>query len=230
MKLQRKRILVTGGGSGIGLALARRLVPANTVVIAGRDEAKLEQARSKTPALRTLRLDVTSEDEGRRPVSWLSSELGGVHLPVNAGLLRGYPLATAQAETNSLEDVQVNVVGPLRMTRLALPFSSAPKKAPFSSSPPQPRLLRYPASPCTPPPRPPCTRSPGRSERSLRAATSAAASCGVSLASRARAHVRNRGLRRVPPPPERDPRVGAWLRLACSGVSANFSRAHRAHA
>jgi EmrB/QacA subfamily drug resistance transporter len=38
MKLEAKRILVTGGGSGIGLELARRLADSNQVVIAGRDE------------------------------------------------------------------------------------------------------------------------------------------------------------------------------------------------
>jgi uncharacterized oxidoreductase len=47
MNLRGKRILVTGGGSGIGLELARRLAQVNTVVIAGRDEAKLERARER---------------------------------------------------------------------------------------------------------------------------------------------------------------------------------------
>jgi uncharacterized oxidoreductase len=56
MDLHGKTILVTGGGSGIGLALARRLAEENTVVIAGREEAKLERARAEVPALRVLRL------------------------------------------------------------------------------------------------------------------------------------------------------------------------------
>jgi uncharacterized oxidoreductase len=46
MNLNGKKILITGGGSGIGLELARRLAGANEVVIAGRDEAKLERARA----------------------------------------------------------------------------------------------------------------------------------------------------------------------------------------
>jgi uncharacterized oxidoreductase len=97
MKLEGKTILITGGGSGIGLELGCRLAVANEVVIGGRNEAKLELARVETPALRTLRLDVTSEEEARRAVAWLSSELDGLDLLVNnAGLLRGYALSSPE--------------------------------------------------------------------------------------------------------------------------------------
>jgi uncharacterized oxidoreductase len=123
VKLERKRILITGGSSGIGLALARRLAGSNEVVIAARQEAKLEQARAETPALRTLALDVTSEDEARRGLNWVSSELGGLDLLVNsAGLFRGYPLSAPGAETRCDEDVDVNLSGSIRMARLALPL------------------------------------------------------------------------------------------------------------
>ena len=123
MKLRGRKILITGGGSGIGLEVARRLGDTNRVVIAGRDEAKLERARAQTPALQTLRLDVTSEGEARDAIGWLAGELGGLDLLVNnAGLLRGYPLAAADAETMVVEDVQVNLIGALRMSRLALPL------------------------------------------------------------------------------------------------------------
>jgi len=126
MELRGKKILITGGGSGIGLELARRLAGANEVVVAGRDEAKLEEARAQIPALRTLRLDVTSEQEARRGFAWLASELGGLDLLVNnAGLLRGYALSAADAQTKSVEDVDVNVGGAIRMTRLALPLLEA---------------------------------------------------------------------------------------------------------
>jgi short-subunit dehydrogenase involved in D-alanine esterification of teichoic acids len=73
MRLAERRILVTGGSSGIGFALAKALAPENTVVIAGRDERKLEAARASTPRLQALRLDVTSEDDARRAIGWVES-------------------------------------------------------------------------------------------------------------------------------------------------------------
>jgi uncharacterized oxidoreductase len=66
---------------------------------------------------------VTSETEARDAIRTLERDLGGLDLLVNnAGLFRGYSLAAADAETNSLEDVQVNLTGVLRMSRLALPL------------------------------------------------------------------------------------------------------------
>ncbi len=129
MKLDGKKILITGGGSGIGLELAGRLAGTNQVVIAGRDEARLERARTEFPALGTRRLDVTSEAEAQGVFERLTSELGGLDLLVNnAGLLRGYGLSADEAETKAVEDLHVNVLGALRMTRLALPLLEASRE------------------------------------------------------------------------------------------------------
>jgi uncharacterized oxidoreductase len=130
MKVVGRKILITGGGSGIGLALARALADGNEVVIAGRDEAKLERARGATPALRTIRLDITSETEARAAMAWLADELGGLDLLVNnAGLLRGYAVSSSEAGANSVADVEVNVIGTIRTTLLGLPLLEASPEA-----------------------------------------------------------------------------------------------------
>lgn len=130
MKLEAKKVLVTGGGSGIGLELARRLADSNQVVIAGRDAGRLEEARARLPALRVLRLDVTSEQEARDAIGAVERELGGLDLLVNsAGVFRGYPLSSADAETKTVDDVEVNLIGTVRMTRLALPLLEASAEA-----------------------------------------------------------------------------------------------------
>jgi uncharacterized oxidoreductase len=130
MKLEGKRVLITGGGSGMGLELARRLAYANDVVIAGRDEPKLARARAGTPALRTLGLDVTSEEHARDAIEWLSSELGGLDLLVNnAGVMHRQALAASPAPGLSTEQLEVNLVGAVRMTRLGLPLLRAAPEA-----------------------------------------------------------------------------------------------------
>jgi uncharacterized oxidoreductase len=130
MRTTGLKILITGGGSGIGLALAKYIEPRNTVVIAGRDEEKLERARHETPSLRALRLDVTSEQDVRECMAWLESELGGLDVVVNnAGILEGFALGDADAQAKSDEEVQVNLLGPLRVTRHALPLLSKADEA-----------------------------------------------------------------------------------------------------
>lgn len=123
MRLVERRILITGGSSGIGLALAKALAPENTVVIAGRDESKLEAARGSTPRLQALRLDVTSEDDARRAIGWVDEHLGGLDLLVNcAGVFRSGAFDDPGAERAAQADVEVNLLGSVRMTRLALPL------------------------------------------------------------------------------------------------------------
>jgi uncharacterized oxidoreductase len=113
-------------GSGIGLELARRLADDNQVVISGRDEERLARAREEIPGLFMRRLDVTSEVEASQAIAWVESELGGLDVLVNnAGLLRGYRLDDSEAAVKSREDIEVNVLGPIRMTWLALPLLRA---------------------------------------------------------------------------------------------------------
>jgi uncharacterized oxidoreductase len=121
MRLGQRKILITGGGSGIGLALAKALAPANDVVIAGRDLGKLKRAKAGLPALHTLRLDVSSEGEARAAVDWMGNHLGGIDLLINsAGVLSSQAFEFA-ADSAINEEVAVNLLGSVRMTRAALP-------------------------------------------------------------------------------------------------------------
>ncbi|MFN6011140.1 MAG: SDR family NAD(P)-dependent oxidoreductase, partial [Microcystis sp.] len=48
----RHTVLITGGASGIGLALAKRIsAVGHTVIVAGRRQAQLELAQAEVPAL-----------------------------------------------------------------------------------------------------------------------------------------------------------------------------------
>jgi uncharacterized oxidoreductase len=130
MKLENRRVLITGGGSGVGLELARQLVDANDVVIAGRTTAKLDAARAANPTLRVAQLDVTSEDSASSVIEWLESNLGGLDVLVNnAGVMRGGPFSAPDAATSSVEELEVNLGGAIRMTRLALPLLTAAPQA-----------------------------------------------------------------------------------------------------
>jgi uncharacterized oxidoreductase len=72
MNLTGNTILITGGATGIGLALARRLSQqGNQVIICGRSEASLDKANEDVPAVVTRVCDVTDTESRRSLVEWL---------------------------------------------------------------------------------------------------------------------------------------------------------------
>lgn len=91
-KLAGWRVLITGGGSGIGLACAARfLADGATVTLMGRDEGRLENAASQldtgTGQVLLAPGDVAVEDDVRRAVATASGDQGRLDVAVaNAGM------------------------------------------------------------------------------------------------------------------------------------------------
>ncbi|WP_165968787.1 SDR family oxidoreductase [Arthrobacter crusticola] len=126
MELQGLKVLLTGGGSGVGLELARQLVAAGSdVLITGRDEGRLDAAATQIPGLRTLAADLARAEDLPRMVDAALSQLGGLSLLVNnAGIQLNYHLATrpvAQVLADVDLELRTDLIAPIQLTALSLP-------------------------------------------------------------------------------------------------------------
>lgn len=124
MQLNDQHVFITGGGSGIGLALAREfLARGNRVTICGRSAAKLQQAAVENPGLDFIVADISGEGGLRLIAEELSGRLGSVSILVNnaasgdAYCLRRDPEAFLRME----QELATDLLAPMRLTRLFLP-------------------------------------------------------------------------------------------------------------
>jgi gluconate 5-dehydrogenase len=99
--LMDRRALVTGSGSGIGLALAKGLAASGAaVVLNGRDGAKLEAAKADIPGATAHVFDVTDTAAVAAGIERIESEEGPIDILVNnAGIQRRAPLDEISEET-----------------------------------------------------------------------------------------------------------------------------------
>ncbi|MCY3970878.1 MAG: SDR family NAD(P)-dependent oxidoreductase, partial [Acidobacteria bacterium] len=125
--------LVTGGGSGIGLAIARALAWGGaSVALGGRRRDVVEAAAADLCALGLTSVavagDVSSADGARRLVDEAARELDGLDILVNcAGVYRAGPLAAEHAAGPDPVDlvVDIDLKGVLFVTRAAIPHLRA---------------------------------------------------------------------------------------------------------
>jgi len=123
MRLEKKVAIVTGGGSGIGKAIAAAFVREGAqVVIAGRDNKKLKLAAEEIGAgCRPVTADVSNASEVQKLVSATLEKFKHIHILVNnaAVLLPG--TAESLSEEDFDQTFNINVRGLWLLARAVLP-------------------------------------------------------------------------------------------------------------
>lgn len=121
MQCTGNTLLITGGGSGIGRALAEAfLALGNQVIVAGRRDSILKETCEANPGMRYAVLDTTDSADMRRVVAELVAEYPTLNAVIHsAGIMRGEKLLQGESELG--ETIATNLVGPIELDGLLLP-------------------------------------------------------------------------------------------------------------
>lgn len=130
MNLENKTILISGGGSGIGLAIAKRLnIPGNKVIICGRNEEKLRIVAEQNGFF-AIPCDITNDEAQELLFDTIRQQFG--HLDVlinNAGVMHVYNFSNESKTLLLIEhEITLNCTAQLKMTFRALPLLKMSKE------------------------------------------------------------------------------------------------------
>jgi uncharacterized oxidoreductase len=131
MKLEGNTILITGGTSGIGLALATALqARGNTVIVTGRAQAKLDAVKQQHPKLTALQSDVSDLADIDTLVATMKRDFPALNVVINnAGIMRTLNVHKELTAEEFTREVDVNLKGPLWMVSRFLPLLKAQPSA-----------------------------------------------------------------------------------------------------
>ncbi len=149
MQLQDNTILITGGSSGIGLALATKFLElGNEVIITGRRQEKLDAAKAAHPQLHTYRSDVGDPQAIKDLAQTLRADHPKLNVLINnAGIIAYKNLRSPSRDLEDLtRELTVNVAGKIRMTSAVIDLLTANKGTVINVS----SGLAYVPLPCAP--------------------------------------------------------------------------------
>lgn len=132
MNLSGKTILITGGGSGIGLETAKLLVAkGNKVIITGRNTQKLEKAAAGIHGITTITSDITIEADVDALVAWVTTEFGNLSVLINNAATATVYTHTHNVNSfnNASDEINTNYLSVIRLNEKFLPLLKAQAEA-----------------------------------------------------------------------------------------------------
>ena len=118
MKLQGNTIFITGGGSGIGRALAEALHKrGNKVIISGRRKGHLAQTVEANPGIESIELDVSDPASIRHVAKELVTKYPSLNVLINnAGIMQIDDASDEIDDDLIVSTITTNLIGPIRLT------------------------------------------------------------------------------------------------------------------
>jgi len=122
MNLTGNTILITGGGSGIGQALAHEFHQrGNTVIIAGRRQSALDATVSAHPGMHSIVMDTGDAASIAAGVAKLTADFPALNAVIqNAGIMKPEDLKSGDT-TTAEATIATNLLGPIRLTAALMP-------------------------------------------------------------------------------------------------------------
>lgn len=121
-------VLITGGSSGIGLALAKWfLSEKNHVIIVGRSQEKLSSVKADYPDIIIEQADITNEDA----IKALATKYTNVNILINnAGIHHEFDFKNAGNDDIAiLQEISTNLVAPILLAKYFAPVLQSQKSS-----------------------------------------------------------------------------------------------------
>ena len=130
MNITGNTILITGGGSGIGRALAEAFhARGNQVVIAGRRQSVLDATTAAHPGMKSAVLDIEDPAAIQRFAAQLRKDFPALNVVIhNAGIMRPERLTDGSTDTAEAT-ITTNLLGPIRLNAALIDHLLAQPKA-----------------------------------------------------------------------------------------------------
>ncbi|NHZ86032.1 MAG: SDR family NAD(P)-dependent oxidoreductase [Planctomycetia bacterium] len=124
MRLNKNKILITGGTAGIGKALTEKFLELDNQIIAvGRNEKRLEELSKFDKRVIPFKCDITRQDELDELTVFIEQQHSDLNILINnAGIQYNYHFSDEPQLLHKIEyEINTNFLAPLRLIALMLP-------------------------------------------------------------------------------------------------------------
>jgi uncharacterized oxidoreductase len=131
MQTTNNTILITGGSTGIGLAIAETFAgEGNRVLICARRESNLLEAKNKIANLHTCVCDIGKKADRQALYQWATTEFPNINMLINnAGTQKEIDFTTGASNLNDDEsEIEINFTACVHLSALFIPYFQQQKK------------------------------------------------------------------------------------------------------